>query len=66
VSSTSELLAAVMLPLGLLLLVLVVLWIVLPFAVFGIKARLHRLEAGQEQTNRLLQQIVDLQSRRNN
>lgn len=40
------------------LLVLAVLWFLLPFAVFGIKGRMQRIEDKLEQTNQLLADIA--------
>ena len=39
-----------------------VLWFLLPFAVFGIKARLDAQIAEQERTNRLLRELIDMNS----
>jgi len=40
---------------GFLMLLLAVLWIALPFAVFGLKGRLDRLIKATEKTNEILQ-----------
>lgn len=39
-----------------------VLWFLLPFAVFGIKGRLDAQIAEQERTNRLLRELIDMNS----
>lgn len=45
--------------------VLAVLWVLVPFAVFGIKPRLDRLTAEQKRTNALLEQLLhETQSRK--
>jgi biopolymer transport protein ExbB/TolQ len=38
--------------------VVLVLWVLLPFAVFGTKARLERIEIQISQTNRLLEKLL--------
>jgi hypothetical protein len=40
-------------------LVLAVLWFLLPFAVFGIKKRMDRIESRLDTTNALLQLLLD-------
>ena len=42
--------------------VLVLLWLVLPFAIFGIKSRLERIEMQSGETNRLLGEILKFQN----
>ena len=46
----------------LLLLVLSVLWIALPFAVFGLKSKLERVARESERTNELLTDLLRSQS----
>lgn len=55
--------ASAMLLVGVLATVLVVLWILLPFAVFGVKDRLTRLLAEARRTNALLEQLVPEKAR---
>lgn len=39
--------------------VLLVLWIAMPFSVFGVKRRLEKIAEEQEKTNSLLEALVD-------
>lgn len=39
--------------------VVLVLWIAMPFSVFGVKRRLEKIASEQEKTNRLLEALVD-------
>jgi hypothetical protein len=41
------------------LIVVGILWIILPFAVFGLKSRLERVHESNERTNTLLNQICE-------
>lgn len=50
--------ASAVLAIGVLLVALIVLWVLLPFAVFGIKDRLTRLLHEQRRTNALLERIA--------
>jgi hypothetical protein len=47
------------------LIALGVLWFLLPFAVFGIKARLDRQIVEQERTNQLLVELIESNNRLN-
>ncbi len=39
--------------------VVLVLWIAMPFSMFGVKAHLRKMVEEQERTNRLLEALVD-------
>lgn len=49
----------VLIALVVVVLLLVLVWILLPFALFGVKPLLRRLLAEQQRTNELLQQVAD-------
>lgn len=39
--------------------VVLVLWIAMPFSMFGVKGRLNKMVEEQERTNRLLEALID-------
>lgn len=43
--------------------VVLVLWIAMPFSMFGVKAHLRKMVEEQEKTNRLLEALVDSAAR---
>jgi hypothetical protein len=45
--------------LTILLIILAVLWVLLPFAVFGLKRKLESIRELSERTNKLLEQVSD-------